>query len=652
MIDVRMASAGTRILKRLAGWPRGRKQLLIATTDAILLSFSIWAAFALRMGQLWPDGMDALLWLPPAAAIVGIPTLWACGLYREVTRHAGGRSLWQATQGVGITALAVAALLLLSGDWAPRSLPIIFFLVALGLVNGSRSIARYLLLRADIGIRAPSIVWGAGDAGVQLAGSLLASAEYRPVAILDDDPRHRATRIRGVPILPTSELERLVERGAKHVFLAAPELGRAERRAVLERVTRLPVLVRSVPSLADVVAGRASWDELREIPVEELLGREPVPPDGELLARFVRGRSVLVTGAGGSIGSEICRQALAFGARKLVLFERSEHALYLIEQELRSALGAADREIVGLLGSVLDRERLERALRFHRVETLYHAAAYKHVPIVERNVAEGIENNALGTLVAAEAALAADVERFVLISTDKAVRPTSVMGASKRLAELILQALAADRLGRTVFSIVRFGNVLGSSGSVVPLFRAQIAAGGPVTVTHPDVIRYFMTIPEAAQLVMQAGAMATGGEVFLLDMGEPVRIAELARRMIRLAGRSVREVDEEPAAPDSIAIRYTGLRPGEKLFEELLIAADAMPTGHPRIRTARESSLPSSTLRPLLDRLAEACRANDAALMRRLLAQAVVEYRAEDRHHDLLWDDEDKAATAATAILG
>lgn len=651
MIDRRMASAGTRILKRLAGWPRGRKQLLIATTDAVLLSFSIWAAFALRMGQLWPDGMDALLWLPPAAATVGIPTLWACGLYREVTRHAGGRSLWQATQGVGITALAVAALLLLSGDWAPRSLPIIFFLVALGLVNGSRSIARYLLLRADVGIRAASIVWGAGDAGVQLAGSLLASAEYRPVAILDDDPRHRATRIRGVPILPTAELERLVERGATHVFLAAPELDRAERRAVLERVTGLPVVVRSVPSLADVVAGGASWDELREIPVEELLGREPVPPDGELLARFVRGRSVLVTGAGGSIGSEICRQALAFGARKLVLFERSEHALYLVEQELRTALGA-DTEIVGLLGSVLDRERLERALRFHRVETLYHAAAYKHVPIVERNVAEGIENNALGTLVAAEAALAADVERFVLISTDKAVRPTSVMGASKRLAELVLQALAAERRGRTVFSMVRFGNVLGSSGSVVPLFRAQIGAGGPVTVTHPDVIRYFMTIPEAAQLVMQAGAMATGGEVFLLDMGEPVRIAELARRMIRLAGRAVREDSDGPAAPDSIAIRYTGLRPGEKLFEELLIAADATPTGHARIRTARESSLPASALRPLLDRLSDACRANDAAAMRNLLSEAVAEYRPEARHHDLLWDDEDESATTAATILG
>lgn len=643
---VAMSSAGTRVLQQLARWPRGRKQLLIAATDALILPFSIWAAFALRMGQAWPDGIDALLWLFPASAAAGIPILWACGLYREVTRHMGGRFLWQAAQGVGIAALAVAAMLLLSGEWSPRSLPVIYFFIALTLVAGSRSLARYLLLRADIGIRAPAIVWGAGNAGVQLAGSLLASADYRPVALLDDDPRHRATRIRGVPILPTSELERLVERGATHVFLAAPELDRSARRAILERVTRLAVVVRSVPSLADVVAGRASWVDVREVPIEDLLGRDPVPPDAELLGLCVRGRSVLVTGAGGSIGGELCRQVAALGPTRLVLFERSEHALYGIESELRASHPAL--EIVGLLGSVLDRERFERALRFHRVETVYHAAAYKHVPIVERNVAEGVENNAIGTLVAAEAAVAAGVERFVLISTDKAVRPTSVMGASKRLAELVLQALAGEASGGTVFAMVRFGNVLGSSGSVVPLFREQIDRGGPVTVTHPDVIRYFMTIPEAAQLVMQAGAMAEGGEVYLLDMGEPIRIADLARRMIRLAGRSVRD-DASGRSVGEIEILYTGLRPGEKLYEELLIAADATPTGHPRIRMGRESHLSRSELQPLLERLVEACRSNDVHAIRRLLGDAVPEYRPEEKHHDLLWDDEAVEVAGAAA---
>ncbi|MFO0827467.1 MAG: nucleoside-diphosphate sugar epimerase/dehydratase [Phycisphaerales bacterium] len=638
-------SLGKRILNGLAGWPRSGKQALIASVDAVILPFSIWAAFALRIGDAWPDGIAELWWLFPSVVVVGIPVLAWFGLYREVVRHAGPKMVVQAAQGVGVTALCVAAMILLSRDWAPRSLPIIFFLVALALVTGSRSLARHLLRSAIGGERRRVVVWGSGLAGARLVQSLVAGQDYQPVAIVDDDPAQRGTNIRGVPVRPASELESIVDdRGVTHVFLALPQASPSQRRAILERVTRLPVVVRSVAPIDEVLAGRATWDETREIPVEDLLGREPVPPDMTLLARCVRGRSVLVTGAGGSIGSQLCREAIALRPSKLVLFERSEHALYQIEQEL---LGLkSDVEIIPLLGSVLDRDRFERVLRTYAVETVYHAAAFKHVPMVERNIAEGIENNALGTLVAAGAAIAAGVNTFVLISTDKAVRPTSVMGATKRLAELILQALSQEKCS-TVFSMVRFGNVLGSSGSVVPLFREQIAKGGPVTVTHPEVIRYFMTIPEAAQLVMQAGAMAEGGEVFLLDMGEPVRIAQLAERMIRLAGRSVREPDARTnGANGEVEIVYTGLRPGEKLYEELLIDADAESTRHPRVKKAREQWIPWARLQPQIERLALECRQNDVNAMLGLLAQLVPEYERPSESHDLLWDDHEDVALA------
>lgn len=616
--------------------------MLIAAVDAASLSLSIWIAFLLRMGDPWPDGIEHLWWLFIAVAAVGVPILAWFGLYREVTRHAGPRMVVQAAQGVGVTALAVAAMILLSRDWAPRSLPIIFFLVALGLVTGSRSLARHAFRSAIGGERQPAIVWGAGLPGARLVQSLVAGHAYRPVAVIDDDRRQHGSRIRGVPVRPSRELESIVAaRGVTHVFLALPDADRAERRRILERVTRLPVVVRSVAPIDEVLAGRATWDETREVPIEDLLGRDAVPPDMDLLTRCVRGKSVLVTGAGGSIGSQLCREILAVGPGRLVLLDRSEHALYQIDQELRQLKDASHSPtpIVPLLGSVLDRDRVERAMRAFAIDTVYHAAAFKHVPIVECNVAEGVDNNALGTLVAAEAALATRVTTFVLISTDKAVRPTSVMGASKRLAELVLQALALDQArsddaSRTVFSMVRFGNVLGSSGSVVPLFREQIARGGPVTVTHPDVIRYFMTIPEAAQLVMQAGAMAEGGDVFLLDMGEPMRIADLAERMIRLAGRTIRD----PATgKGEISIVFSGLRPGEKMFEELLIAADAEPTRHSRVHRARESMLSWRDLKPILARVEAACRSNDVPAVLAALREAVPEFSGDASVHDALW---------------
>ncbi len=640
-----VASRNTRsrnILNRLAGWPRRRKQMLMVVTDAVILPFSIWAAFTLRVGDLWPDGIAQLWWMFPSVVLIGIPVLRVAGLYREVTRHAGSHIVGQAAQALAFIALAMATMVLFSRDWAPRSLPVIFFLVALGLIAGVRGLARSWLRNAATGDRERVVVWGEGQTGQRMVAALLNGQRFLPMALIDEDRSHYGSRVRGVRVHSPDELEELIRHhGAAHLLLALESTDRPKRRAILERVTSLPITVRSAPSMDDVLAGRASADDVREVPIEDLLGRDPVPPDDALLVRCVRGKAVLVTGAGGSIGSELCRQVMALAPARLVLFERSEHALYQIEQELR-CLAPHGVDIVPLLGSVLDRERIELAMRSFEIDTVYHAAAFKHVPIVEHNVAEGIDNNTLGTQVAAEAALAAGVTTFVLISTDKAVRPTSVMGASKRLAELTLQALALAHSDRTIFAIVRFGNVLGSSGSVVPAFREQIARGGPVTVTHREMIRYFMTIPEAAQLVMQAGAMAEGGEVFLLDMGEPVRIADLAERMIRLSGRTVRYTED---AAGEIMIRFTGLRPGEKLYEELLIEADAVPTRHQRVHKAREAFVPWSELQPLLVSIETACRSNDVPALIALLHRAVPEYHSEDRLHDLLWD-----ASAATKV--
>ncbi len=643
--DARLMVATKNILNDLAGWPRHRKQLLMVVTDALILPLSIWAAFSLRVGDLWPEGIEALWWLFPSVILLGIPVLRFAGLYREVTRHAGSRIVGQAAQALAFIALAMATMILFSRDWAPRSLPVIFFLVALGLIAGARGIARALLRSAAIGVRERVIVWGEGQTGQRMVAALMNGQRFRPMALIDEDRSHRGARVRGISVHSPEELPTLLrERGVEHLLLALETTDKAKRRGILERVTQLPVTVRSAPSMDDIIAGRANAEDVREVPIEDLLGREPVPPDRGLLERCVRRKNVLVTGAGGSIGSEICRQVLMLAPSRLVLLERSEHALYQIEQELRAIAG--DRvELVALLANVLDRDRMERTMRSFAIDTVYHAAAFKHVPIVEHNVAEGIENNALGTLIAAEAALAAEVETFVLISTDKAVRPTSVMGASKRLAELTLQAIAHSR-GRTVFSMVRFGNVLGSSGSVVPLFREQIASGGPVTVTHRDVIRYFMTIPEAAQLVMQAGAMAEGGEVFLLDMGEPVRIADLAERMIRLSGHTVRDA---ATGAGEIEIRFTGLRPGEKLFEELLIEADAEPTRHQRVRKAREGSMAWNDLHPLLARIELACRSNDVPSLLALLQSAIPEYAREDLVHDHLWEASEGMPAKATS---
>jgi FlaA1/EpsC-like NDP-sugar epimerase len=457
------------------------------------------------------------------------------------------------------------------------------------------------------------------------------------VALVDDDPRLAGTVIAGVRVRRPAELPALVARHrVRRVLLAVPGIDRRRRRAIIEDLARLAVHVQTLPDIVDLVAGRARVDELAEVDVVDLLGREPVPPDPALLDRCIRGKSVMVTGAGGSIGSALCQQILRLGPRRLVLFEISEHALYRVEQDLRRAAAHADPgvEVVALLGSVHHLDRVHSIMTAFGVQTVYHAAAYKHVPIVEANMVEGIHNNVIGTWHCAEAAEAAGVETFVLVSTDKAVNPTNVMGATKRVAELVLQGMA-ERGSRTRFCMVRFGNVLDSSGSVVPLFRAQIRAGGPVTVTHPDVVRYFMTIPEAASLVIQAGSMASGGDVFLLDMGEPVRIADLARRMINLSGYTVCDAGNPQGA---IPIVYTGLRPGEKLYEELLIGGDCAATGHPRILRAVEEGLPWARVRYLLGEFLAAANTFDCERALGLLRETVGGYRpVTTQVEDLVW---------------
>ena len=473
------------------------------------------------------------------------------------------------------------------------------------------------------------MIYGAGGAGIQAAASLINAGSYQPLAFVDDDSSRRGEVLQGLPVLDRAGLQRLLARRDVHaVLLAMPSAARSQRMEVVRFLESLQahIKIMTVPALPDIITGKARIEELREVSVEDLLGRDPVPPRQQLLQMAVKDKVVMVTGAGGSIGSELCRQIMQLRPRRLVLLEVSELGLYSIEQELRALCGNCGVEFVAALGSVTDRDLVASVLAHNKVQTVYHAAAYKHVPIVEHNVCAGVRNNVIGTQVVAEESEHAGVERFILISTDKAVRPTNVMGASKRLAELVLQAMAA-RGSRTIFTMVRFGNVLGSSGSVVPLFRQQIINGGPVTVTHPEVIRYFMTIPEASLLVIQAGSMAQGGEVFVLDMGEPVRIYDLACTMIRLMGMSLKDADNSHG---DIEVRFTGLRPGEKLYEELLIGEDSSKTDHPAILRAHEEMLSWSTLSAVLVNLLDLLHQRDDQQIRSLLQSCISGYRPAD----------------------
>jgi FlaA1/EpsC-like NDP-sugar epimerase len=618
--------------------PRTAKQMLAMAFDAVTLSLAVWGACALRTGMLWPDALGARWWLLVAMPAGAIPVFRFVHLYRVVVRHLGIRFAFALFFGVALSTVMLLLLLLLPGPSPriPLSTPGIYGALAVLAVGGSRIIVRGWFRSASTGSRRAVIIYGAGDAGAQLQNGIAGSGRYRLVGFVDDNPSCWKTVVGGVAVHGPSAVAGLVERhDCQEIFIAIPSSSQVERREIVNRLRHLPVMVRIVPSLTELVEGRVTLEETRPIAIEDLLGRDQVQPKQELLDQCIRDQVVMVTGAGGSIGSELCRQILRLAPHRMLLFERSEFALYGIHQELMKAARSEGLSvsIIPILGSVGDRAQVERVIGSFGVETIYHAAAYKHVPLVEYNVAAGVSNNALSTWTLAEAAITCGVSSFVLVSTDKAVRPTNVMGASKRLAELILQALQRRQSG-TRFCMVRFGNVLDSSGSVVPIFKQQIADGGPISVTHPDVIRYFMTIPEAASLVLQAGSMGTGGDVFLLDMGDAVKIADLARLMIRLAGLTER-TDERRHG--DIEIEYTGLRPGEKLYEELLIGDNPRTTDHPMIMRANEAELSWELLEDRLGALQQACRKSDPGLIRDLLQELIEGFVPEDEIADLAW---------------
>jgi len=622
----RLRRGRTRGLHWLLGLDRRTKRALQVLADILLLAASFALAMLLRL-ESWAEALNGGSWIIFALGLpLTILVFVRLGFYRAIIRFIGEKALMTVVVGVLVSAAILLVLRQATGLFLPRSVPLIYALLAFASIGSIRLMMRDLFLAADPGTHRRVVIYGAGEAGRQLVPSLRQNPDYEPVAFLDDDRELQGTTIAGLSVHPPPEAERLVlDTGADMILLALPTASRAERSRILARLEPLGIRVQTLPSLAELVDGRARLAELEDIPVEDLLGRDPIPPHADMIEADIRGKSVLVTGAGGSIGSELCRQILRAGPRRLVLLDISEYALYAIHQELGTLAGAEglDVETVPLLGSVRDAARIAGLFAHHGIDTVYHAAAYKHVPLVEQNAVEGLRNNVFGTRTLLDAALGAGVRSFILVSTDKAVRPTNVMGASKRLAELVCQS-AAGRAPGTRIAIVRFGNVLGSSGSVIPLFRRQIRNGGPVTVTHPEVTRYFMTIPEAAQLVIQAGAMAEDASVFLLDMGEPVRIVDLAMRMVRLAGlRPVLASAPEAAAPPArgeVRIEFTALRPGEKLYEELLISAENTPTAHPKIMKAAEPAMRWRDLADSLDALEAACSREDSAGITAILA--------------------------------
>jgi FlaA1/EpsC-like NDP-sugar epimerase len=621
--------------REIAALPRNAKMTIALAADAAAVPVLLMLAVALRRAS-FTEALHLPSYLYLTACLVAVSSFWAIGMYRAVFRFITHGALHTAFLGVAlaVSVLAVCNFTVLGRPIGFNAL-IIYGALLLLYLFASRSLVREALnYRRHTGQRV--VIYGAGCAGVQLLRSLRDAGQYQPAAFIDADPALQGKLVADLKVYAPVALPALIrKKSVTSVLLAIPSLSHGSRQRILRTLESLPVAVRTVPTLSDIVLGHATVSELREVEAADLLGREPVAPDVALMRACIDGKVVMVTGAGGSIGAELCRQIVRLGPSRLVLLEMSEAALYQIERELQLQVQreGVSIEIVALLGKARHRHRVREILLQYEVETIYHAAAYKHVPIVERNVVEGIYNNVFSTWNTAQAALECRVDTFVLVSTDKAVNPTNVMGATKRFAELTLQALQ-ERSTHTRFCMVRFGNVLDSSGSVVPLFREQIRNGGPVTVTHRDVIRYFMTIPEAAQLVLQAGAMAKGGDVFVLNMSEPVRIADLAARMIRLMGLSV----QDESNPDGdIEIVYTGLRPAEKLFEELLIGKNVTRTDHPMILRALEHRLTWSQLRALLEELESALEMFDCDKALDILIRAVAEYRPAAAIHDLVW---------------
>lgn len=628
------------MLSRILAWPRPVKRLFVVGLDICMGLVAMWLAFTLRLDTLhWPRGLQ---WAAYALApMLAFPIFVKLGLYRAIFRYTGVTALITTGKAVVIYGVVLLGLLLLmQWDGVPRSVGVLQPLIFLLLVGASRALG-WLWLAGPRKAQHRLLIYGAGSAGAQTAAGLGNMRQYLLRGFIDDDPAKVGRSINGTPVFDPGALPEIVRKlRVTDVLLALPSTTRHRRREIIEGLRVLPVRIRTLPGLSDLASGRVTITDFQDLELEDLLGREPVDTGTAERAVALATKVVMVTGAGGSIGSELCRQIAREGTARLIMLDHSEFALYSIHHELQTLgeQGAHACELVPVLASVTDARRIAELCKHYRPAAIYHAAAYKHVPLVEANIGEGLRNNIFGTLNLVDAAIACGAERLVLVSTDKAVRPTNVMGASKRVAEQVLQARAAslahagDRADtpRPILSMVRFGNVLGSSGSVIPLFRRQIANGGPVTVTHPEVTRYFMTIPEAAQLVLLAGALSEGGEVFLLDMGEPIQIRDLAHRMVALSGLTVRDRDHPEG---DIEIVYTGLRPGEKLYEELLIGDNPLPTAHPRIRMAREEFRAWDDLQAQLAALERAIATGDALAMTRLLRTLVPGYQPEARSH-------------------
>jgi FlaA1/EpsC-like NDP-sugar epimerase len=615
-----------KMKEQLTNLSRRQKQALMIMSDVIILLLAIWLSFALRLGVLWPDKILSNLWIFLIIPLVSIPLFIRFGLYKSVLKFMGTKVIVTAFQSITITSLFVGfAMMIFREADMPRTVILIFWFVSSILIIIMRFLYKGYLYSWDnfVNDRKPTIIYGAGSAGAQIVESLRKNHEYAPIAFIDDDKSKQGTFINFTRIYPFSDLKDIIKkRKVKAILLAIPSLSEQRKRDLLKKLSKYPVEVKLLPSLSEIVSGRVSIENIRHVQVEDILGRTPVKPKTSLLKKNITGKNVLVTGAGGSIGSELCRQILKLKPNKIVLFDHSEFNLYSIDYELTS-LGEKNCEIVPVLADVKSINKVENAIKENKIDTIYHAAAYKHVPMVEKNTVEGVFNNVMGTYNVAVCARDNNIENMVLISTDKAVRPTNVMGASKRFSELVLQALNSEE-SNTCFSMVRFGNVLDSAGSVVPLFRRQIKEGGPVTVTHAKVTRYFMSIPEAVQLVLQAGAMAKGGDVFVLDMGEPVRILDLAHRMINLSGLS--PITSENPEGD-IKIKFTGLREGEKLYEELLIGKDVVQSKHPQIMQANEDFLSWQKVSSLIEDIKTNHEKLDDDSMRNVLIENVEGYK-------------------------
>ena len=629
-----------KLVKWFTSLSRISKRIIMLFIDAFLIVAILVSSFSMRLGiWFWPkEDLQYLIFLSPFMAI---PIFVKFGLYRAIVRYIGFKALWVIVQAVSLYALIWGVIVLLSGiQGVPRSVILINWMLGMLVIGGSRIIGRWWFSdkkpdTKDLNNKRKNVlVYGAGSAGIQLSTALSYSKELNPVAFIDDESSLINHQIMGLKIYSSTSLNELVsEMNIEELLLAMPSITRERRNEIINNLESLPVLVRTVPGVTELAQGKLKIDDLNVVSINDLLGRDTVPPNEDYLKSDITNKVVMVSGAGGSIGSELCRQIIKLKPKKIILFEQNEFSLYLLEQELNDI--NIKVEVIPILGSVLDKKLIERICNNFFINTIYHAAAYKHVPMIEYNNFSGIENNVFGTLYFAEAAVSTGVNTFVLISTDKAVRPTNIMGATKRLSEMILQSLSEKyKENETNFSMVRFGNVLDSSGSVIPLFKKQIKEGGPITVTDPNIIRYFMTIPEAAQLVVQAGSMSKGGDVFLLDMGEPVKIYDLAKKMIQLSGLSIKDKSNPNG---DIEILFTGLRPGEKLYEELLIGNNVLKTDHKLIFRSNEEMLPWKELKIILNKLQNSVEHYDVNMARETLIEAVPGYKPKDEILDLIY---------------